>query len=618
MARGSSTNRTKAFWPVLIYAGLLAVVLVAFLQTGRFGFVNYDDGSYVFENPHIFAGLSGHGILWAFTHIHSQNWHPLTSLSHMLDCQLFGLNAGHHHLSSVLLHAGAVLLLFEFLRRTTAALWPSAVTAAIFAIHPLRVESVAWIAERKDVLSGFFFMLTLLSYASYVEKRNWRRLLVVAICLSLGLMSKPMLVTTPLVLLLLDYWPIARIQPFLTRVVEKIPLFLLAAGSSFATTTAQKLALGSTENLPLGWRATNAIVSYFIYLGQLVWPHDLIPFYPHPEWRVPALEVIVLSCLLIGITLLTILYRRSRPYWFVGWLWYLVMMLPVIGIVQVGLQGHADRYTYLPSIGIVIAMVWTVHYLTLAWRSRLIILTPVTITIVVILVVLSWRQTTHWHDTEALWTYTLKISPDNDVAHAGLAGIQLVRGDLENASNHYRRALELRDGNSAAHYGLALALARQRKFDEAIGHWEKSLEIQPDNTAARNYLGAALASIGREREAVAQWQQILLYDAENGDADNNLAWVLATSRDAELRDAARAVEYAKHAASLPGGNNPIVYRTLAAAMAENGQFEDAIGSAEHARVLAQATGNSALSDEMTRWISWFKEGRTLHQPRGEG
>jgi tetratricopeptide (TPR) repeat protein len=290
----------------------------------------------------------------------------------------------------------------------------------------------------------------------------------------------------------------------------------------------------------------------------------------------------------------------------VGWGWYVLMLIPVIGIVQVGLQGHADRYTYLPIIGIVIAIVWGVRDLTDGWRSRAIIITPVAVVIIIGLVFLSWRQTTHWHDTEALWSYTLKISPDNDVAHAGLAGIQLVRGDLENASNHYRRAIELRQGNSAGHYGLALALARQRKFDEAIGHWEKSLEIQPDNTSARNYLGAAFASVGREHEAVAQWQQTLVYDPDNGDAANNLAWVLATTRDRELRDAAKAVALAKRAAGLPGGNNPIVYRTLAAAMAENGQFEDAIGSAEHARVLALSTGNSALSDEMTRWISLFK------------
>jgi tetratricopeptide (TPR) repeat protein len=281
----------------------------------------------------------------------------------------------------------------------------------------------------------------------------------------------------------------------------------------------------------------------------------------------------------------------------------------------VGLQGHADRYTYLPTIGIVIAVVWTVRSLTASWHSRNYILGPIAIAVILAFAALSYRQTEHWHDTESLWTYTLQVSPDNDVAHAGLAGIQLVRGDLENAITQYRRALELRDGNSAAHYGLALALARQRKFDEAIAHWEKSLEIQPDNSAARNYLGTAFASIGRDREALAQWEQTLAYDPENGDAANNSAWLLATSQNGQLRDPAKAVELAKRAANLPGGNNPIVYRTLAAALAENGQFDDAITAAEHAQELSQATGNSAVADEMTRWMDLFKRGRTLRQTR---
>jgi len=269
----------------------------------------------------------------------------------------------------------------------------------------------------------------------------------------------------------------------------------------------------------------------------------------------------------------------------------------------------------LPAIGIVIAVVWTVRNLTAAWQSRSFILAPIAVAVVFALAVLSYAQTKHWHDTESLWTYTLNISPDNDVAHAGLAGIQLERGDLEIAISHYRRALELRDGNSAAHYGLALALAHQRKFDEAIAHWEKSLEIQPDNNAARNYLGTAYASIGRDREAVAQWEQTLAYDPENGDAANNSAWLLATSQNAELRDPAKAVELAKRAANLPGGSNPIVYRTLAAALAENGQFNDAIRAAERAQELSQGNANSAVADEMARWIALFKQGRALRQAR---
>jgi len=615
MVRSSSPATLGWYGLIPTYIGLAAIVLAVFDQTAWFGFVNYDDGSYVFENATIRAGLTWHGAVWAFTHIHSQNWHPLTSISHMFDCQIFGLNAGGHHLTNVLLHTAAVILLFEFLRTTTAAPWASAAAAVIFAVHPLRVESVAWIAERKDVLSGFFFMLTLLAYAKYASDRTWWRMTVVAICLSLGLMSKPMLVTTPLVLLLLDYWPLNRTESFARLVLEKIPLFLLSAVSSIATMTAQRLAIGTTENLPLTWRITNAIVSYFTYLRQIAWPHDLIPFYPHPEGTVPLTEVIVLSSLLLAVTVAVAMLRRRYPYIFVGWFWYLITLLPVIGIVQVGLQGHADRYTYLPAIGIVIAVVWTVRNLTAAWQSRSFILAPIAVAVVFALAVLSYAQTKHWHDTESLWTYTLNISPDNDVAHAGLAGIQLERGDLEIAVSHYRRALELRDGNSAAHYGLALALARQRKFDEAIAHWEKSLEIQPDNNAARNYLGTAYASIGRDREAVAQWEQTLAYDPENGDAANNSAWLLATSQNAELRDPAKAVELAKRAANLPGGSNPIVYRTLAAALAENGQFDDAIRAAERAQELSQGNANSAVADEMARWIALFKQGRALRQAR---
>ena len=615
MVRSSSPATLGWYGLIPIYIGLAAIVLAVFGQTAWFNFVNYDDGSYVFDNANIRAGLTWHGVIWAFTHIHSQNWHPLTSISHMFDCQISGLNAGGDHLTNVLLHTAAVILLFEFLRTTTAAPWASAVAAIIFGVHPLRIESVAWIAERKDVLSGFFFMLTLLAYAKYASDPTWWRMTVVAICLSLGLMSKPMLVTTPLVLLLLDYWPLNRTESFARLVLEKIPLFLLSAVSSIATMTAQRFAIGTTESLPLTWRITNAIVSYFTYLRQIAWPHDLIPFYPHPEGTVPLTEVIVLSSLLVAVTLAVAMLRRRYPYIFVGWFWYLIALLPVIGIVQVGLQGHADRYTYLPAIGIVIAVVWTVRNLAAAWQSRSFILAPIAVAVVFALAVLSYAQTKHWHDTESLWTYTLNISPDNDVAHAGLAGIQLERGDLEIAVSHYRRALELRDGNSAAHYGLALALAHQRKFDEAIAHWEKSLEIQPDNNAARNYLGTAYASIGRDREAVAQWEQTLAYDPENGDAANNSAWLLATSQNAELRDPAKAVELAKRAANLPGGSNPIVYRTLAAALAENGQFDDAIRAAESAQELSQGNANSAVADEMARWIALFKQGRALRQAR---
>lgn len=610
MLVSSQTTRLAA-----IYLGLAGLVAVVFLQTGHFNFVNYDDGSYVFENGNIRAGLTWRGVVWAFTHVHSQNWHPLTSISHMIDCQLFGLNAGAHHLVNVGLHTVATLLLFTFLWQSTEALWASAISAAIFAIHPLRVESVAWISERKDVLSGFFFMLTLLAYMRYVRGQTWQRMAVVAVCFAFGLMSKPMLVTTPIVLLLLDYWPFDRLkkQGFWKLMLEKIPLITLSVGSCAATLIAQQVAIGSTESLPLASRIDNALVTYVNYLRQMFWPVDLVPFYIHPEWRLGAGEIIGAIIILAGITSATFFLRRKLPFLLVGWLWYLVMLLPVIGIIQVGLQARADRYTYLPQIGVIIAVVWTIVSLTSLWRARVVALVPASLAVAGSLSFLSYRQATHWHDTESLWSYALKRSPENDVALTGLAMVELVRGQIDNAIIHCRHALTLRDGNAAAHYGLALALSKQRKIDEAIDHWQRSLEIQPDNINARNYLGAALAEIGRTPEAIEQWQQTLAFDPENGNAANNLAWVLATSPDPTLRDGARAVAYAKRATQVPGGDNPLVYRTLAAAYAENRQFAEAISAAEHAKQLAQATGNSALVSELDRCIELFRQQRTLRE-----
>ena len=636
---------------VAIYLGLAGLVALVFVQTGQFNFVNYDDGSYVFENPNIRAGLTWRGIAWAFTHVHSQNWHPLTSISHMIDCQFFGLNAGAHHLVNVGWHAVAALLLFTFLWQSTNAIWASAISAAIFAIHPLRVESVAWISERKDVLSGVFFMLALLGYARYVRGPTWSRMALVAVCVACGLISKPMLVTTPIILLLLDYWPLNRGQrsasgpegptprreislrpggayapaggerlevgraktTWTKLLVEKIPLFILSIASIAATLIAQRMAIGTGENLPLAWRINNALVSYINYLRQVFWPVDLVPFYTHPEWRLASWQIIGAIILLAGITATVFLFRRRLPFLLVGWLWYFVMLLPVIGIIQVGLQGRADRYTYLPQIGIIIAVVWAIRDLTSFWRARAIVLAPASLAVIGTLSFVSYRQTTHWHDTESLWTYTLRLSPENDVALAGLAGVEVVHGRTDDAITHYRHALALREGNAAAHHGLALALARQRKIEEAIEHWQRSLELQPDNTDARNEFGAVLAGIHHAREAIDQWQQTLAIDPDNGNAANNLGWVLATSSDPTLRDGTKAVVYAKRATNLPGGNNPVVYRTLAAAYAENGQFAEAISAAEHAKQLARAIGNSELISELDRCIELFRQQRTLRE-----
>jgi Tfp pilus assembly protein PilF len=599
---------------------LIALTWVVFGQTFRHQFINYDDPLYVLDNAHVRAGLTWHGIEWAFTHVHSQNWHPLTTISHMLDCQLFGLNPGAHHLVNVFWHSVAALLLFIFLQQTTGSVWRSAFVAGLFTIHPLRVESVAWIAERKDVLSGAFFMLTLLTYFRWVRKPALGRYVTMSILFGCGLMSKPIVVTTPIVLLVLDYWPLNRCQRSEFRnqrtivflILEKIPLFVLSAASVFATLWAQNFALGSTEFLPIKWRITNAIFSYFEYVRQTFWPVDLIPFYVHPENRLEIWQLLFAATVLVVVSATAWICRRTNPYLIVGWTWYLVMLIPVIGIVQVGLQGHADRYTYLPQIGLLIALVWLVWDLTKSSRAQKIALSGAALIVLGALSILSWKQTGHWRDTETLWWHTLAVTPDSDVAHAGLAGILFVRGQIDESIDHYERALRLRDGNVAAHFGLGRALAAKRKVDAAIFHFRKALSIQPDYIAAANDLGALFAGKGEIKEAISAWRQTLMFDPDNADAANDIAWVRATAADADLRDGKEALDLAKRALR-GGGENPVVLRTFAAAQAELGQFTDAGATSERAEELARRNGDFAMAEDLRKCIESFRRGEPLRR-----
>ena len=614
--------RTTQSWQMQLGVAvfLIAITWAIFGQTFRHEFINYDDPLYVYDNPHVRAGLSWHEIEWAFTHVHSQNWHPLTTISHMLDCQLFGVNPGPHHLVNVFWHSVVAVLLFILLSRVTNRIGASAFAAAVFAIHPLRVESVAWIAERKDVLSGAFFVMTLLAYCHWTQKRTLGRYLATAVLFACGLMSKPMLVTTPIVLLLLDYWPLERIQRSTVNgqrselvsglVLEKIPLFGLSAGSIVATLWAQNLALGSTEFLPLKWRITNAIFSYFEYVWQMFWPVNLIPFYVHPENRLEIWRLAIAIVFLIAVSVIAFVRRRQNPYLITGWLWYLVMLVPVIGIVQVGLQGHADRYTYLPQIGLYIAVVWLVCDLAKTLRVQKIILVGVSVIVLGILSVLSAKQTTYWRDTETLWRHTLAVTPDSDVAHTGLGGILFVRGQVDESIDHYERALALRDGNTAAHFGLARALATQQKTDAAIAHLQKALDIQPDYIAASNDLGVLLASKGQIKEAIAAWRRTLSFDPENADAANNIAWVRSTAADSDLRDGKEALELARRAIQH-GGENSVVLRTLAAAQAENGAFSEAIATCERGEELAQKSRDRGMAESLRQCAESFRRGEAL-------
>jgi protein O-mannosyl-transferase len=626
-------ERTQRWLAATICVFLAIITWIVFAQTLRHDFVNYDDDHYVYQNAKITSGISLSGIGWAVSHVHSENWHPLTTISHMLDCQWYGLKAGGHHFTNVLLHTIAVILLFLVLREMTGALWQSAFVAAVFAIHPLHVESVAWVAERKDVLSGVFFMLTLLAYVGYVRAASIGRYLGVVLLCALGLMSKPMLVTLPFVLLLVDYWPLNRCQTSDVRrhkggfestrvekhslarlIVEKIPLVALSIISSGVTLLAQKQAIGWIEELPLGWRLENAAVSYVLYVWQMLWPVKLAVFYPHPENRLPMWEIILALVGLIAVTAGIFSLQKKRPYLVTGWLWYLVMLVPVIGIIQVGWQGRADRYTYLPQIGLYILIAWAVADLSVSWRYRREILGTSAAIIIVILIWRAWIQTSFWRNSETLWSHTLAVTSDNDVAQNNLGIVLLAKGRLEEAIPRFEAAVNLRPENAPAHDNLAKAFLQKGQIAEAMLHYRKLLEIQPENVGARNILGTVLVQQGRVSEALELWEETLAIEPENGDAMANIAWVLATSPQESLRNGARAVELAEQALRLSGGKNPLIFRTLAAAYAESGRFPEAIENAKRALELANSQGNVGLVTELQNTIVLYQAERPLRDP----
>jgi protein O-mannosyl-transferase len=612
-------ERSLRWETVCCCIALAALTWAIFGQTLRYDFVNYDDPSYVYQNTRIASGINVANIAWAFTHVHSENWHPLTTITHMLDCQMHGLKAGWHHFTNVLLHSLAVILLFVALERMTGALWRSAFVSAVFAVHPLHVESVAWIAERKDVLSAVFFMLALIAYLRYTRAPSIGRYLTVALVVALGLMSKPMLVTLPFVLLLLDYWPLERFKADRSKtkqrvsqlIVEKIPLIALSAVSSVVTFLAQQGAIGWTEQLPVSERISNAFVAYVVYIRQMFWPTDLAVFYPHPENRLPVWEVSLALIVLVGITATAFFLRRRAPYFVTGWLWYLGMLVPVIGLLQVGWQGHADRYTYLPQIGLYIAITWAVTDLTRPWHFQRVALGVAAVLIVGTLGWRAWLQTSYWRDSETLFTHALAVTSNNDVALNNLGIIFLDKGQLDEAISKLQAAIDLRPENAPAHDNLAKALLRKGKVAEAMVHYRKFLELDPANVEARNTLGTALIQQGHVREAIDQWQEVLTTQPENGNAASNLAWVFATSPDDSIRDGARATELGERALRISGGKIPMIYKVLAAAYAENQRFADAVETAQRGADLATIQGNPALAAELQNNMAVYQAGKPL-------
>ena len=511
---------------------LATIVWVVFGQTLGHEFVNYDDELYVYENPIVQKGLTWDGFRWALTYGGIGHWHPLTWLSHMLDCQWYGLQAGGHHFTNLLLHTASVILLFLVLRRMTGFLWRSAFVAAGFAIHPLRVESVAWVAERKDVLSAFFFMLTLGAYVRYVRRPpSMIRYGAVALCFALGLLSKNMLVTMPFVLLLLDYWPLNRLSGFsprilLRRVSEKIPLFVLTIGSCVATALVpEKVSAGNSLFFTL--RMENAVVSYVTYVWQMIHPSGLACLYPNPTNYLPFWQVAGALVLLLAITGAAWAFRRTHPWLVVGWLWYLGMMIPVIGIVQISYYAHADRYTYLPQIGLYLMLTWAAADLCAGWRHRREALGGLFTIILVALIFCARTQTAYWRNSELLWTHTLACTADNYTAHNNLGEALFQKGKVDEAITQYQTALEIKPDYTDAHNNLGEALFQKGRVDEAIAQFQKVLEIQPGYMHAHYNLGIALAQKGLLDEAIDQFRKTLEVLPDYLAAYNNLGFVLA-------------------------------------------------------------------------------------------
>jgi protein O-mannosyl-transferase len=639
----------NAFWgeklrPSSVICLLLALATIAvFWPVARLDFVNYDDPDYVTSNLHVQSGLTWQSTAWAFTSGHASNWHPLTWLSHMLDWQLFNKNAGGHHLVSLAFHIANTLLLFLVLRRMTGAHWRSAVVAALFALHPLHVESVAWVSERKDVLSTLFFLLCLGAYARYVEvldgdrnpacagqppelrgprpearaskpkvrnrnaddqsqKANLSgsrltqpsagllplsplssRPAFVFYCLALlffalGLMSKPMLVTLPFVLLLLDGWPLHRFRPgtpgsnlrtMVRLVAEKVPFIALSLTSSVITLIVQQRGGAVSTILTLGARVANALVSYARYIGKMFWPAKLSVLYPHPgHW--PAWQVTASAALVVAISAGAVWGSRRRPYCAVGWLWFVGGLVPVIGLVQVGVQSMADRYTYVPLIGLFIVLVWGISEWvplgrwrtpTLAWGAALAL---------VVCASLTSRQVQFWRDSLSLFGHAVEVTSNNYLAYHNIGFYLYGQGKTDEAMVNYLKALEINPAYEDALNNMGYALAAQHKYAEAIGYYERALRVRPNHADVHNNLGNALADLGRSEEAIEHYRRALDANPEHPDAHNNLGIALAAlgKIDAAIDQFHDALRFKP--------NNAGAHSNLGNALAAKRDFEGAV------------------------------------------
>jgi tetratricopeptide (TPR) repeat protein len=546
---------------ITLVIGLILCTLTTavYWQVVNYDFIQLDDPAYVTENKSVQEGISKESFIWAFTNFHAGYWIPMTWLSLMLDFELFGLHPGGYHLTNLFLHMANALLLFLILQRMTGAIWQSGLVAAFFSLHPLHVESVVWITERKDVLSTLFWLLSILTYSRYVERAGLKNYLLTCMAFALGLMAKPMLVTLPFLLLLLDYWPLQRMganqwqgncpqdrQSLAERkrstpqlLVEKIPLLILAAVASIVTIYSQQSwdAVKSTVQFPLTVRLANAVLSYATYIGKMFWPANLAVLYPHPGSSIPVWQIVASVMFLSAVSIMVIRAARRYPYLLVGWFWYLGTLVPVIGLVQAGDQAMADRFTYIPLIGLFIMLTWGGTDL-LTKNLPLRKFTPVLIALLVsALTICSWWQVRHWRDSISLFQHTLSVTENNATIHNNLGNVLILAGRYEEGAAHFTRAIEIIPNNLKAHLNLAVALVHLGKPDQAIDHYMTALKLEPNHPGAHNNLGNALVMQGKPEEAIPHFRKAIELDDDYAEPHNNLGVVLA--RQGRLDEAIR-------------------------------------------------------------------------------
>ncbi len=572
-------TKYRSFWVCL---ALTLATAAVFWQVCTYDFVNYDDPIYVYENPNIQAGITLKTIKWAFTTSHTGYWHPLTWLSYMLDWQLFGPNAGGYHFTSLVFHIANTLLLFIVLKLMTHRFWPSAFVAALFALHPLHVESVAWVTERKDVLSTFFWLLTMWAYARFASRPKVAGYLLVVALFALGLMAKPMLVTLPFVLLLLDYWPLDRLSPKRQKagskyslaylLIEKIPLFAMTLAACIVTFICQKKggAMYEGENYGLLICLANASTSYLRYITKMIWPARLAMFYPHPGQNVSILYAIISVAILLVVTILVLRFAKNHRYLVTGWFWYLGTLVPVIGLVQVGEQALADRYSYITLTGLFIIITWGLPELLGKWPHRKTVLWASSLIVLSALAVCTYFQQRHWKDSITLCQHALKVTNDNYLAHYAMTEMLLDQGRIEEAIWHNTEAIRIKPDYVDALNNLGLALLYAGRIDEAIGYFERTLKVNSRAIEAYLNLSAALIAKGKFAEAVSLCNMGLQIAPDFIDIRINLGRALLKSG----RFAEAEKEYKEMLRIQP--QNAIVHNDFGVVLSRQGKFDEAI------------------------------------------